>query len=457
MLQNSTPLRVITKVPPFLCPCLLLFGTFSFAVENNQSSAYSDKPELFFPELSKVLTKLNQDAPFLLEQQESVRQAHSEKLIAESSKGFKVGINAQAHSLHEDRPNQGFYHRYRTMASIHLKKPLYHWGALDAATRISKLSEESSKTRLTALQRSYRSKIRNDYLDLMILGYEQDLAKESLALARENEQDLIKRRDLGKIPDLTVYESTLARLKQSVKLSDLRRKSDYQARVFQMETGYGEKLTFAKTSEFTIFCEKHTFSGSVPVLISQLSSPELAYLKNEIEMERNKIKIADADLKPKLNLIGALYQDQVDLANSSETLERNNLLVGIEAQWAIWDSSRSKGMKEAARSRKRMNEITVERTAKALRLMVEDLRNQISSLSEEIEVNRQLVKVAGNRYEKSIIEFQQNRITPTLHFEARLTLDQSKLDLAKTVSQYLKARDLYDERTTFNNKSSRRR
>ena len=134
-----------------------------------------------------------------------------------------------------------------------------------------------------------------------------------------------------------------------------------------------------------------------------------------------------------------------------------NLLVGIEAQWAIWDSSRSKGKKEAARSRKRMNEISVERSAKALRLMVEDLRNQISSLSEEIDANRQLVKVAGNRYEKSIIEFQQNRITPTLHFEARLTLDQSKLDLAKTVSQYLKARDLYDERTTFDNKSSWRR
>jgi outer membrane protein TolC len=447
---------VITKKFSCIFACWFLSGTLSlsWAVESNQSADYSDKPESFFPELSKVLTKLNEDAPFLLEQRELIRQAHSERIIADSSKGFKLGISAQAHSLHEDRPTQGFYHSYRTMASIHLKKPLYHWGALDAASRISQLSEESSKTRYSSLQRSYRSKIRSDYLELMILGYEQDLAQESLALARENEQDLIKRRDLGKIPDLTVYESTLARLKQSVKLSDLRRKSNYQARVFQMETGYSGKLTFAKTLGFTDFCEKHAFSGSVPVLVSQLSSPELAYLKNEIEMERNKIKIADADLKPKLNLIGALYQDQVDMANSRETLKRNNLLVGIEAQWAIWDSSRSKGRKEAARSRKRMNEISLERSAKALRLMVEDLRNQISSLSEEIDANRQLVKVAGNRYEKSILEFQQNRITPTLHFEARLTLDQSKLDLAKTVSQYLQARDFYDERTTFQHKLS---
>jgi outer membrane protein TolC len=445
---------VITKIFPYIFACWLFSGTFLWAIESNQSADYSDKPESFFPELSKVLSKLNEDAPFLLEQRESIRQAHSERIIADSSKGFKLGISAQAHSLHEDRPSKGFHHRYRTMGSVHLRKPLYHWGALDAASRISQLSEENSKTRYTSLQRSYRSKIRSDYLDLMILRYEEDLARASLALTRENEQDLMKRRDLGLIPDLTVYESTLARLKQSIKLSDLRRKSNYQARVFQMETGYSEKLTFAKTSEFTDFCEKHSFTGSVPVLVSQLSSPELANLKNEIEVERNKIKIADADLKPKLNLIGVLYQDQVDMANSRETLKRNNLLVGIEAQWAIWDSSLSKGKKEAARSRKRMNEISLERSAKALRLMVEDLHNQVFSLSEEIDVNRQLVKVAGKRYEKSILEFQQNRITPTLHFEARLTLDQSKLDLAKTVSQYLKARDLYDERTTFQNKSS---
>ena len=152
---------------------------------------------------------------------------------------------------------------------------------------------------------------------------------------------------------------------------------------------------------------KSTLRRLCPGFDIEIELPELAYLKNEIETERNKIKIAEADLKPKLNLIGAFYQDQVDMANSKQTLERNNLLVGIEAQWAIWDSSRSKGMKEAARSRKRMHEISVERSSKALRLMVEDLRNQISSLSEEIDANRQLVKVAGNRYEKSIIEFQQ--------------------------------------------------
>jgi outer membrane protein TolC len=405
---------------------------------------------MFFPELSAVLSELGKKAPLLEEQRELVMQARSGRIVSDSSKGFKVGINAQAQSLHEDRPSQGFYHRYRVLGSVYLRKPIYHWGALDAISRIAELSERNAKIQYASLQRSYESKTRSDFLDLVILRYEEDLARASYALAQKNEEDLIRRRELGLISDLTVYESTLSRLKQSIKLSDIRRKANYQGRVFHLETGYPKGLTFTKTPPFTDFCERHVFSGSPPILVSQLSSPALENLRNEIEKENNQIKIADADLKPKLDLIGGLYQDQVDLANNSGSLNRNNLLIGIEAKWDIWDSSLSKGKKEAARSRKRMNELSLQRNSRILRLLVEDLHNQISSLSGEIEVNRQLVKVADNRYEKSVLEFQQNRITPTLHFEARLTLDESKLDLAKTVSHYLKIRDLYDKRTNFN-------
>ena len=85
--------------------------------------------------------------------------------------------------------------------------------------------------------------------------------------------DLMRRRDLGFVSDLTVYEATLSRLRQAIKLSDLKRKANYQARVFHLETGYPKGLTFAKTPKFTDFCERHAFTGSPPILVSQLSSP----------------------------------------------------------------------------------------------------------------------------------------------------------------------------------------
>lgn len=441
--------KTLTVLGHFLLSWIFSVTPLLSQVEKKKEQ-YPNKPEIFFPELSAVLSNLDKKAPFLEEQRELVTQARFGKIISDSSKGFKIGINAQAHSLHEDRPAQGFYHKYRVLGSVYLRKPLYHWGALKAASRVSELSEKNAKMEYASLKRSYQSKTRSDFLDLVILRYEEELAGASYALAQQNELDLTRRRDLGIVSDLTVYESSLSRLKQAIKLSDLKRKANYQGKIFYLETGYSKGLTFAQTPAFTNFCEKHVFSGSPPILISRLSSPELENLTNEIEKENNLIKMADAELKPKLDLIGAVYQDQVDLANNTASLNRNNLLIGIEAKWNIWDSSLSKGKKEAARSRKRMNELSLQRNSRSLRLLIEDLHNQISSLSEKIEVSRQLVKVADNRYEKSVLEFKQNRITPTLHFESRLTLDESKLDLAKAVSDYLKVRDLYDERTNFN-------
>ena len=37
-------------------------------------------------------------------------------------------------------------------------------------------------------------------------------------------------------------------------------------------------------------------------------------LEKEIEIEKKQIKIAESQLKPKLNMVGGFYQDQVALA-----------------------------------------------------------------------------------------------------------------------------------------------
>ena len=97
-------------------------------------------------------------------------------------------------------------------------------GCFEASNRVAELSERNAKFNYASLQRSYESKTRSDYLDLVILRYEEDLARASHALAKENEIDLMRRRDLGFVSDLTVYEATLSRLRQAIKLSDLKRK-----------------------------------------------------------------------------------------------------------------------------------------------------------------------------------------------------------------------------------------
>jgi outer membrane protein TolC len=149
-------------------------------------------------------------------------------------------------------------------------------------------------------------------------------------------------------------------------------------------------------------------------------------------------------------LVGGIYQDQVALVNSEGNLLRNNILVGLEATWAIWDSSESKGEKRAALARKRKLEYAVDRELKTFRLHVSNLRQNLISLSQRIKMSRELLKVAQARFQTSQIERNANRISANKHLESKIALGQAQINQLDSVCEYLKTHDLYLKATQQN-------
>ena len=74
---------------------------------------------------------------------------------------------------------------------------------------------------------------------------------------------------------------------------------------------------------------------------------------------------------------------------------------------------------------------------------VKNLRDHLITLGRIIESSRQLVNAAEDRFEKSQIEFDRNRITPEIFFTYRLALDHSRLSLLASVANYLNVRSQY--------------
>jgi outer membrane protein TolC len=188
-----------------------------------------------------------------------------------------------------------------------------------------------------------------------------------------------------------------------------------------------------------------------PTLIGGISSRTIKRIEKEIDIEKNQFTIANSQLKPKLNLVGGFYQDQVALANSGDSLLRNNFIVGLEANWAIWDSSKSKGQKSAALARKRSLEYALERELKSFRLYVENLRQSMSSALNRIEISKKLLEVSLSRFETSRIEYEANRISSNKHLESKIALDNAKIKHLESVCQYLKTQDLYFKAIQQNN------
>ena len=109
-------------------------------------------PEAHFEELEQILSELEANAPLVDEERERLNEKLAEVLLADSARGMKLIVNLQGQSIYEDRPTQSFFQRYRFFGSAFVRKPLYHWGALEAVSRVSKLSEHSSKT-LASMQK----------------------------------------------------------------------------------------------------------------------------------------------------------------------------------------------------------------------------------------------------------------------------------------------------------------
>ena len=108
---------------------------------------------------------------------------------------------------------------------------------------------------------------------------------------------------------------------------------------FNSLSGYSEKLDLKIPESFWSFCIEDNPDSNFPVMVGSINSDEVERFKTQVSIESQRITIAESELLPKINLTGAYFQDQINSAESTKSVDRNNFLIGLEASWAIWDSS----------------------------------------------------------------------------------------------------------------------
>ena len=425
----------------FFCKSQFFIGLFSIGLVFLHGET---KIEEYFPELSKILSDLEDNSPILLENNQLVQEQIGNEIVADSVKGLKLSINLSAQSIHEDRPDQSFYHRYRNYGSIYARKPLFHWGALQAESEIADKRTEIAKLNYQQVSHDLNTQVKHSYLDLLILQKKKEVRKESLLINQESLNRQIRQEKLGLSSSLDVSESNASYLENEMLLADLNQSLINSINQFKSITGWeGEITFFDQNSSFEDLISSKGLKKEIPQIIAGISSQTMDRLEKEIEIEKKQIKIAESELRPKLNMVGGFYQDQVALANSDGNLLRNNFVIGVEVNWAIWDSSKSRGQKSASLAKKRRLEYALEREVKNFRIYVENLRQNLISLSNRIQMSKKLLEVAESRYKTSKIEFNANRISANRHLESKIALDKAKINQLESICQYLKTHDLY--------------
>ena len=411
------------------------------------ASNHIESPEYHFAELQEILIQVEDHAPIFKEQKESIDIAKANTIFAKSAQGSHVKINLQGQSIHEDRPDQPYSGRERFFGSISIRKPLFHWGALRAQSSISVIQEAITLNNLKYFLNDLKVNVRSSYLELFVLSKQVEIARSSLQNAEENFIKIKGKNELGLSSDIVVKNENIELLKQKILLEDINRSLESAKKSFIQLTGWSEALNFEENNNsFATLQVDHAFGESLPVLLASHSSRVTRQINHEIKVEKNRLTIAKSGLKPKVNLVGAFYQDQVPLADDSFT--RNNAVVGLEVNWAIWDSSKSKAEKLKSLANKRKLELSLERESRSFRLEIENMRSQLDSLAKRVEMTRQLVVLSEKKLSISKTELESDRITPAQFMDAQMALNRSKIQRLQSVCDYIKMRNRYEASLT---------
>ena len=78
-----------------------------------------------FPELDEILNNVEEHSLILLEKNYLIQERIGRQMMAKSAKGMSLSINLSTQSIHEDRPDQSFYHRYRSFGSTMQENPYF--------------------------------------------------------------------------------------------------------------------------------------------------------------------------------------------------------------------------------------------------------------------------------------------------------------------------------------------
>ena len=427
---------------------IFVISTFLLNGENN-TFPESENIEIHFPQIIQIVSGLERNSPSLRKNIENIEEALSNRMIADSAQGITANLNVSTHSIHENRPGQDYYQRYRTVGSIYVKKPFFYWGALNAKSRIAELSENIALNNTIYSKSNLILHVKSEFLNLALLAFEVNLAQKIYKLRLRNVESFRQRNNLGLVTELQVDDAIINKLEQSIQLSELERILQNRKSNFIHDTGYKKGLDLNMSESFKKFYLNDEIGQIIPSLISSMSSNEIEQIKIQIETEDQNIIIAKSANKPKLNLVGGFFQDQIDLPENTNSVRRNNFLIGIEANWNLWDSYLGNGQKSLAMSRKRKFEIELNNKVKKLNIEIKNLQSQLITHSSRIKLYRRLVNSAKYRLEKSQIELEAKRITPTNHFEAEINVSNANLNLIRTVFTYMQLKLQYEQLLNF--------
>jgi len=359
-----------------------------------------------------------------------------------SGKGIKVRLNSTAGFQDEDSggtSSQGLNYRYDLTA----RKPIYHWGALEADHQFGLLQVESSKYhRQIVFLSLYQTLVSNfaDYLVWKQKEKDQLLSLQIFKADLELYRDQVKRGEMSN-SRLLLEEVSFERSKlgfESLKNSILKLEES-----FRNVSGVDENVPVALDFHFNPVANDFSIlEAQVNAFISEIETSSLRYQEKKFRLEQEDLRLQKYSVlnRPKVDGLLRFRKDSETITTGNRNnLELQEAFAGFELNWSIYDSGAKKGLVLDSIQSKRQ----LERELSQLKdSMVSDLNYRISDLKVMVQqsfLDQQDYGWAVGGYNQALEDVKAGRVSEKELLVLSRNVEVAKTKLFVSRAQYFKA------------------
>lgn len=422
---------------------LVLFVSLGSAL-----SAQPTYPEAQLPELARLLEAAREKSPALVAQAfaqdeatarlRAAKSGYYPRVDLSSSFGYRKDVYLEGPTPDEDSFGVNY--------SLTIRRPLYHWGAIEARIRQARLDFANESLQRVHLLRQIKRSLRADYLALLV----NQASLRNLALRRQSAEAAIARADFQRDTGLASSQATeLARIEVEQSLLNITAIEAHQTRIraaYQRDLGWDAPLAL----------DQLPATPDVPALLAWIEqtrsagldawladSAEVQRRKNLIEREKAELVRITANQRPLLNAAASAGQGQSNTAGQNN-VDTFNYFVGLDVSWNIFDGFETSSRRREAQLRQRRLERELAAYQDELRAQAFTLLDQIGQAARQLQLDerRAALAVSGlasqeRQASQGLLSESELRDRRLASGEAGLAALRSRVALLLALNDYL--------------------
>lgn len=309
--------------------------------------------EDLFPQLRPILLKAVDQAPSILSRNIELAIAEANAIVANSDRYPSVGGVLRYDFRREDRSDRpDINNSQKLYYFFQASYPLYHWGAVQAASEIGGIGVALAEGQLETAYGQLIQSIRSQYLGLVI--QKMDI--------RNVEADLEKRRGDLDFLKQQLSEGEIARNRvgsADFSLQEAQLRYDRQASEFAYSLRRFGRMIGEESFSDAYVAESFPEVGHSPEEVGSLlaafvnggfqEDPRVMEAELQIRREEMNYRIHNVRNRPKFNLTTGATQDEISYnANIANKYETTALFVGVALNWSIFDGFETRGLRQAS-------------------------------------------------------------------------------------------------------------